>query len=208
MKEFGAKTYKEGKGDFNNDDENLLVSLLQTQNPNRILDIGCGDGKLTRRIKDHFPTAKIVAIDNSQNQITFATSTPSEIDFHLIDIANFSSNTKFDCAYSFYAFPHIPKSKLLPALKSIKELLEEGGIFYLFTNICLFDTSIATPKDQEACDIVFLNNWRSQINLVSLEEMRAMFKEAGFAETQDKRLGTGAKIKDYGGMISWMFVLR
>ncbi len=209
MKEFDAKTYKDGKGDFNNEDENLLISLLKTdQNPKRMLDIGCGDGKLTKRIKNQFPNIEIVAIDNSSDQIEMATSEPSEISFQLVDIVDYSPELKFDCTYSFYVFPHIPKSELLLALKSVKELLEKEGVFYLFTNICLFDTSKATLEDQEACDIVFLNNWPSQINLVDMDEMKKMITGAGFEIIQDKRLETGAKVKDYGDMISWMFVLR
>ncbi len=209
MKEFDAITYKDGKGDFNNEDEGLLISLLKTnQNPKRMLDIGCGDGKLTRRIKDQFPESEIVAIDNSPDQILMANFEPSKVNFQLADITEFHPENKFDCIYSFYAFPHIPKSKLLAALQSVRVSLKDGGTSYLFTNICLFDTSIATPEDQEACDIVFLNNWPSQINLVSIEEMRDMFKAAGLTEIQDKKLTTGAKIKGYGDMISWTFVLR
>jgi cyclopropane fatty-acyl-phospholipid synthase-like methyltransferase len=209
MKDFDAITYKDGKGDFNNQDESLLISLLKTnQNLKRILDVGCGDGKLTKRIKDHFPKSEIVAIDNSSNQIAIATSESSSINFELIDIVDYSSESKFDGIYSFYAFPHIPKSKLMTVLKSVKGSLGEGGTFYLFTNICLFDTSKATIEDQEACDIIFLNNWSSQINLTSLEEMKEMFKNAGLNEVQDKKLETGAKIKEYGDMISWMFVLK
>lgn len=209
MKEFDAITYKDGKGDFNNEDENLLISLLKTnKNPKRIIDIGCGDGKLTKRVRDQFPESEIVAIDNSSNQIEMATSEPGTVNFQLGDIVDYSSESKFDCAYSFYAFPHIQKSKLLSALKSVKALLTEEGEFYLFTNICLFDTSKATYEEQEACDIVFLNNWPSQINLVDMEEMKKMIAEAEFEIIQDKKLETGAKIKEYGDMISWLLVLK
>ncbi len=209
MKEFDAITYKDNKGDFNNNDENFLISLLTTnQNINRILDIGCGDGKLTKKIKSLFPKTEIIAIDNSPDQIAMANSETSDIYFQLADISDYSPEAKFDCIYSFYAFPHMPKSKLISALKSVKESLREGGTFYLFTNICLFDTSQATLEDREACDIVFLNNWPSQINLISIEEMRDMFKTVGLVEIKDKKLTTGAKIKDYGDMISWAFVLK
>lgn len=209
MKEFDAKTYTDGKGDFNVEDEGLLVSLLsENHDKRRILDVGCGDGQLTRRIKARFPDCRISAIDNSPEQIGMATAEESDIDFRLSDITAHSPGKDFDCVYSFYAFPHMPKSGLPDALGSVKGALREGGEFYLFTNICLFDTSVAAPEEQEACDIVFLNDWPSQINLVSLEEMRNMFREADFEEAGDRMLKTGARIKEYGNMISWLFVLR
>jgi hypothetical protein len=72
----------------------------------------------------------------------------------------------------------------------------------------LFDTSVATKDEQEACDVVFLNNWASQINLISLEEMRMLFDKVGFTELSNNRLETGAKIQEYGDMISWVFELK
>ena len=102
----------------------------------------------------------------------------------------------------------MPKSLLPTALASTRKLLADDGVFYLFTNICLFDTSIAAPEDQEACEVTFLNDWHSHINLVSLEEMKKLCTDAAFSIGNDQQLETGAKIKEYGEMISWLFVLR
>lgn len=207
MKDFDATTYKDAKGDFNNSDENLLVDFLSKNNSKaRILDIGSGDGKLTSRIKSIFIDSDIVGIDNSPEQIKLSSEIKG-INFILSDIVDFKSD-KFDVIYAFYSFPHIPKSRLEEALASTKNLLNDGGVFYLFTNICLFDTSVATKDEQEACDVVFLNNWASQINLISLEEMRMLFDKVGFTELSNNRLETGAKIQEYGDMISWVFELK
>lgn len=207
MKEFDATTYKDAKGDFNTSDEALLTDFISSdENKSRILDVGCGDGKLTRRIKDKFPASEIIGIDNSSGQIELTKSIEG-VRFELSDILEYKSE-KFDLIYAFYSFPHIPKNKLVHALRVVKSLLKEDCTFYLFTNICLFDTSLATKEEQEACDVVFLNNWPSQINLVSIEEMRSMFAEVGFSEVKNIKLETGAKIKNYGDMISWTFVLK
>lgn len=207
MKDFDALTYKSGKGDFNNSDENLLVDFIEkTKNKDRILDIGCGDGELTKRVKDRFSNSVVVGIDNSKHQIDLASGF-KDVEFVLSDITDFKSE-KFDVICAFYSFPHIPKSRLELALKSVKNLLKDDGVFYLFTNICLFDTYIATKEDQEACDVTFLDNWKSQINLVSIEEMESLFDKFGFIEVSNQRLETGAKIKEYGSMISWVFELK
>ncbi len=209
MKDFDAKTYKDSKGGFNNEDENLLILLLsENEDKKTILDVGCGDGLLTQKIKNNFPGSDIVGIDNSVEQIDMAKSSGASVVFEVADISEYRPDKKFDAVYSFYAFPHMPKSKISKALANVKSLLKEGGKFYLFTNICLFDTSIATPEDQEACDVVFLENWPSQINLTSVEEMRELLKINSLSIVSEKRLQTGAKVKDYGDMVSWLFILN
>ena len=209
MKEFDALAYQATKGSFNEDDEQFLISLLKKdETTGNILDIGCGDGKLTKRVQEVLPEAHITAIDNSVEQIKLATSFQSEINFQEANIADFKSSEQFDCIYSFYAFPHIPKSQLLHALVSIRALLKKGSHFYLFTNICLFDTQKVSPEEREACDINFLDGFTSQINLTSLDEMKKLFEESGYIEAENRQLKTGAKVKDYGGMISWLFVLK
>ncbi|MEK6819026.1 MAG: class I SAM-dependent methyltransferase [Nanoarchaeota archaeon] len=209
MKSFDVETYKKLKGDFNNEDEELLLSLLASKKMGgRVLDIGCGDGSLTLRVKQVLPTLEIIGIDNSPEQISLAQKNQDGISFILADIINYRMNDTFDYVYSFYCFPHIPKSKLNLALASVRKLLKNNGKFYLFTNICQFDTSKATLEEQEACDVVFLNNWPTQINLISLEEMRTLFRAEGFTEIENKKLTTGAKIKSYGDMISWLFILK
>jgi cyclopropane fatty-acyl-phospholipid synthase-like methyltransferase len=206
MQEFDAATYQDKKGSFNDEDERLLLSLLQgTQGS--ILDVGCGDGLLTRQVKQLLPQCPIAALDNSADQIRLARAAAEGITFIHADIREFSSEP-FDTAYSFYAFPHIPKSGLASALAAVRKLLKPGGKFYLFTNICLFDTANVPAQDQEACDITFLNNWPSQINLVSLKEAQALHAAAGFAEIENRQLVTGADVKTYGKMISWLFVLQ
>lgn len=210
MDAFDALLYKDTKGDFNSKDEELLLSLLHSEKePERLLDIGCGDGLLTRRVKASLPNTHIVAIDNSLAQIELASQnqTPGT-EFICADIKTFTSEAMFDCAYSFYAFPHIAKSDLFEALTTVRSLLREGKTFYLFTNIALFDTTLVSTDEQEACDVTFLDDFVSQINLTSFEEMESLFAQAGLTVLDDKRLETGAKVKHYGEMISWLFILE
>jgi len=210
MREFQAETYEQQKGDFNNTDEALLLTLLRERaQSGPIIDIGCGDGKLTQKVHEVFPDRHLTALDNSQSQIQLAKNNVDEkIELLCKDIQEFVTDKSYAIAYSFYAFPHIPKSELRTALAAVRSLLAPGATFYLFTNICLFDTTKVPVEDQEACDVVFLDNWQSQINLVSLEEMRHLFAETGFKELENRELQTDAQVKDYGRMISWLFVLQ
>lgn len=210
MDAFDALLYKDTKGDFNSKDEAILIDLLRSEpEPEWLLDIGCGDGLLTKRVKENLLGTTIIAIDTSSAQIELASKNVVEgIEFRHADIETFTSDQKLDCAYSFYAFPHIPKSQLLDALKSVRSNLNKNAKFYLFTNIALFDTEAIPPEDQEACDIEFLDGFVSQINLTSIMEMESLFDQAGLTVLKDKQLETEAKVKEYGEMISWLFVLQ
>ena len=209
MKDFDATSYLAAKGDFNTADEKRLISYIRNADKVvSILDVGCGDGRLTKRVQSACPNCLVTGIDNSSDQITLSKAAPSSITFELVGIENFHPSQAFDMVYSFYAFPHMPKSLLPAALAGVRRSLKRGGSFYLFTNICLFDTSTATPEDQEACDIEFLDHFHSQINLIDMSEMQTLLTNAGFSIGHDEGLETGARVKEYGDMISWLFVLR
>ena len=210
MDAFDALSYKDSKGDFNSKDEELLIDLLHSdRNPDWLLDIGCGDGLLTRRVKATLPDTRIIAIDNSSTQIEIASENSVQgIEFMHAGIETFSSERVFDCAYSFYAFPHMPKSNLPMALKAVRSVLDTDAKFYLFTNVALFDTGLIPEDEQEACSITFLDGFSSQINLTSLHEMKSLFAQADLTVVRDEQLETGANVKDYGDMISWLFVLQ
>ncbi len=49
-----------------------LMTKLSDKYPTRIIDIGCGTGKHTLRMAQHFPKAQILAIDSSEAMIAFA----------------------------------------------------------------------------------------------------------------------------------------
>lgn len=42
-----------------------LISRIELEEPKRILDIGCGPGNSTRKLKEKWPNATIIGVDNS-----------------------------------------------------------------------------------------------------------------------------------------------
>ncbi len=49
-----------------------LIAKLVIQGNEIILDIGCGDGKITAEIANHVPNGLVLGIDSSQEMIGFA----------------------------------------------------------------------------------------------------------------------------------------
>ena len=87
MKDFDAIGYKELKGGYNDSDEQLLIEQLKKASRKRILDVGCGDGRLTLIVQNVLPSSVVTGIDNSLQQIEYAKEKAPEIQFEHIDIA-------------------------------------------------------------------------------------------------------------------------
>jgi trans-aconitate 2-methyltransferase len=51
-----------------------VLALLDLNGSERILDVGCGDGKITAEIATHAPRSSVVGVDPSRDMIRFAES--------------------------------------------------------------------------------------------------------------------------------------
>ena len=72
------------------------LDLLDPQPGERILDVGCGDGTLTRQIVQR--GASIVGIDNSPEMVAAARA--KDLDAFLIGVADLTFSSEFDAAFS------------------------------------------------------------------------------------------------------------
>jgi len=95
---------------FNNSapQQQMALSYFQNiavNNPKNILDIGCGDGKITAFIAQKYPNATVIGIDNSPDMIAFAQSHFGHIpnlSFECIDAASIGYSNQFDLIVSFF----------------------------------------------------------------------------------------------------------
>lgn len=113
-----------------------LVSLLDLEGDERVLDIGCGDGKITAQLASRLPRGKVMGIDLSKDMIDFARAkhtaeTCSNLVFHLGDANKLDFNEEFDLVVSF-ACLHWVKDHL-PVLKGIvRSLVPSGRVLLQF----------------------------------------------------------------------------
>ncbi|MCD7770809.1 MAG: methyltransferase domain-containing protein [Oscillospiraceae bacterium] len=92
-----------------------LVKRVSGNNPQTILDIGCGPGNSTAVLKSIFPNALIKGIDTSQDMIDKARKTYPDIDFNLGDAREITEN--YDLLFSNACLQWIPNHKeLIPFL--------------------------------------------------------------------------------------------
>lgn len=95
----------------------------------RILDIGCGNGKITAAIADRVPQGSVLGVDASQNMIAFAQKNyalvRANLYFEVSDACNLTYQHEFEQIVSFNALHWIPEQDAV--LRSIRTALKPGG---------------------------------------------------------------------------------
>ncbi len=105
-----------------------LVNRIDVENPQRILDIGCGPGNSTAVLKKRFPDAYILGVDFSPNMIEKAKTDYPELDFMLFDASKDFDKLegKFDIVFSNACIQWIPNHKKL--LADMMHILNDKGV--------------------------------------------------------------------------------
>lgn len=105
-----------------------VLSLLDLKGDERILDIGCGNGKITAEIAARVPRGSVLGVDASAQMIEFAVAHHKEhsnLQFQVANARNLPFQQEFDLVVSFNALHWIPEQAL--ALQSIHSALRPGG---------------------------------------------------------------------------------
>jgi trans-aconitate 2-methyltransferase len=111
-----------------------LISKMHIRGDERILDIGCGDGKITAQIASLLPRGSVVGIDNSPDMIDFARrafppSSWPNLSFQFGDASDIRYENEFDLVVSFACLHWILDHG--PVLDGIKRSLKSGGRLFL-----------------------------------------------------------------------------
>lgn len=99
------------------------LDLLDPQRGERILDVGCGEGTLTKRIVERGAT--VLGIDNSPEMIAAARA--NGIDAVLMDVADMTFSSEFDAAFSNATLHWVLEKE--QAARAIFRALKPGGRF-------------------------------------------------------------------------------
>jgi trans-aconitate 2-methyltransferase len=107
-----------------------LLAALALKGRERILDIGCGDGKITAEVARHVPKGSVVGLDASTEMIEFARKEfPSEafgnLKFQHGNAESLDFHEQFDWVISFACLHWVIDHR--PVLKGIRRALRPGG---------------------------------------------------------------------------------
>lgn len=110
-----------------------VLELLRLTGNERVLDIGCGDGRLTAQIADRLPQGCAMGVDASPDMVAFATSTfvggsgpvRANLSFEVADARMLPYLEAFDLVVSFNALHWVPDQA--KALRGIAVALRRSG---------------------------------------------------------------------------------
>jgi trans-aconitate 2-methyltransferase len=108
------------------------LALLTLKGTERILDVGCGDGRITAEIAARVPDGSVLGIDPSREMIAFASShfhppAHANLSFEVADVRQLPYRDEFDLVVSFNALHWVLQQDV--ALSSIRASLKPGGQF-------------------------------------------------------------------------------
>lgn len=102
------------------------IKLLNIKNDDKVLDLCCGTGDLTRIIKNY--TSEVTGIDFSENMLKIAKKKDVHVNYICADITNLPfSNQSFDFVTAGFGLRNV--ENLEKVLTEIHRTLKSGGIF-------------------------------------------------------------------------------
>jgi cyclopropane fatty-acyl-phospholipid synthase-like methyltransferase len=108
----------------------FILERIRKLNPNSLIDIGCGDGRLTREIALSTDVPILYGVDYSKRAISLATAMNQDISriiYTAEDIMSVHELPKVDVIILMEVFEHIPIESCEQFLKSASQLLNKGG---------------------------------------------------------------------------------
>ncbi len=107
-----------------------LIAKLNLQGDEKVLDVGCGDGKVTAEIAGRLPHGSVLGIDKSGEMIALAqqrhgVATHPNLHFQVADASHLPFHGEFSLVFSNAALHWVRDHR--PVLQGIARSLQPGG---------------------------------------------------------------------------------
>lgn len=164
-----------------------VIDSIAWEGTEHILDVGCGDGKITALLAQKIPGGSILGIDISQSMIDFASLHYPQSDypnliFQKLDAAEILIENRFDRAVSFSTLHWVMDQE--KTLKSIHRALVPGGSisFHIYgkglMNVTVMGDSLIHTEKWAPYFPLYVN----QRVFFTDEEYQTLLERAGFQQ--------------------------
>ncbi len=107
---------------------------LNESGSNKVLELGCGNGRDAQYIISKVGKGNYLGIDASEGLVKLAKQKVFEGEFHVKDIRDVSYETEtFGVIFSFASMLHMKREELESLLEKCYKSLKTGGILYIST---------------------------------------------------------------------------
>ena len=182
-----------------------IISTLSLKSNNSVLDLGCGNGRHSISLSNHF---KLVhGIDISSENISLASENKKEnLKFFISDMRNFDTNTKYDYIFNlFTSFGYFKKNEdNIKVLKSCHYHLNKNGLLFIdFLNSEQIKRTINGLKETKNINGIRFNilkeiigdyvikkieikdgeatyNFQEKVQLFKIQDFKKLFEISGF----------------------------
>ena len=156
------------------------IELMQIPPDARVLDVGCGSGWASRLMAQKAINGRVVGIDISDEMVKVARDSStsfSNIEYRVASAEKLPfANGDFSHSFSMESLYYY--EDILSALKEIERVLESGGLFV--SVIDLYEEN--RPSHQ------WIQDLKVPVQLLSTQQYRSLFEQAGFINVQDQRV--------------------
>jgi ubiquinone/menaquinone biosynthesis C-methylase UbiE len=115
----------------------LRRRLLQQENiqpGQRVLDLGCGTGLLTRMLKQSIPNAQVTGLDGDEDVLNIARKKSRGLDIqwdHALAFDMPYSDNSFDVIVSSFVTHHLTSVDKVRAFQEVHRILRPNGLFHI-----------------------------------------------------------------------------
>lgn len=160
-----------------------VQQMVPDENVRKILELGCGTGRLTRRLAAIYPEALIVSVDISPEMISYARKQYPHAHYVVADAEDyiFELQQEFDLIISNATIQWF--EKLEATLIKTKSLLASGGLLAIATFGERTFIELATAFNQ-AYDLNHMQRRSHVVTMPSVADLRSILPGAIFTEEE------------------------
>ena len=166
--------------------QSLAIEMLEQENLNKklkILDVGCGDGKITNWIVDSSSSSSVTGLDASSDMITFARENYAKCNFIHQRIEQYSEANAFDLVTSFNCLHWI--ENIRSALHNIYQSMQSGARFIgLIYPRCELLWQAAEILEKSSDYHHYFKNFSNPYQFHTLASFKQLLIKAGFDEAK------------------------
>ncbi len=187
-----------------------LIAKLTLDGTEQVLDVGCGDGRVTAEMAGLLPQGRVVGVDNSGTMISRATekhpsATYPNLSFRQMDARSLSFNEAFDVVFSNAALHWVKHHP--PVVKGIFKSLKYGGKILLQMGgkgnasdvLSILNDMLSDPEWKS-----YFDRFEFPYGFLGPEEYAPLLRKAGFDIKRVELIPKDMELIGQSGLEGWI----